>query len=392
MKPGKRADLAQATVGDHSSQWNQATQIAGQGQDMAGDYYRDVQDGRASVAQQQLRQGLGQAQRAMGAQAMARGSNPLAMRQALMQGSQMAQQANVQSAALRAQEMAAAQQQRLGMLQNEQSAYFQAGQMGLQQGVARNQAAQAARDAQNAQNNANRDFAMGVANQAIGAAGGAAMMSDERAKNVVGGDGWYRDQRHFRPHADLGRTVAALRGEPAPDEAMGARQTIGAALLGATGRDPQRYMQRPQDDGSRLASGYEMKRLTPSDEGSKMLAPGKEAKMARLLESGAAKSPEEALAIIAREDEEADETARKLTAHRYRYTPESGFDDGQEHAGIMAQDLEDTPNGRGAVVDTPRGKAIDVPQATGVALGLIGRQGDRLDELERAVSALRGQG
>jgi len=50
--------------------------------------------------------------------------------------------------------------------------------------------------------------------------------------------------------------------------------------------------------------------------------------------------------------------------------------------GVTAQELERTPLGRGMVRETPAGKAIDVGQATGAILGMLGRVNERLRKVE----------
>jgi len=51
--------------------------------------------------------------------------------------------------------------------------------------------------------------------------------------------------------------------------------------------------------------------------------------------------------------------------------------------GVMAQDVErGGPAGRALVSETGAGKALDVPKSLGTALGLIGRLGERIDQLE----------
>lgn len=70
-----------------------------------------LESGQMSAAQRQMQMGVGQAQQAMAAQSVSRGSNPLAQRAAMYSGGQMAGQAVAQGGALRAQELLAARQQ-----------------------------------------------------------------------------------------------------------------------------------------------------------------------------------------------------------------------------------------------------------------------------------------
>lgn len=74
----------------------------------------------------------------------------------------------------------------------------------------------------------------------------------------------------------------------------------------------------------------------------------------------------------------------ELQPYAYRYTPESGQDPTKQRYGIMAQDLERSPMGSSLVIDTPKGKAIDVPQATGANLAAAADLHQRVKALEDA--------
>jgi hypothetical protein len=141
--------------------------------------------GGQSVAQQQLRQGLGQAQSAQAGQSLGRG-NPLAQRAAMYQGGQMAAQTDTQGKALRAQEMQAARLQAL------EAAQAQAG-MSLQERALWQQqegmeaAGSLARDQFEADQR-QRDWERGwqvAGTIASVAGGGAGAMSDERMKTSI---------------------------------------------------------------------------------------------------------------------------------------------------------------------------------------------------------------
>ncbi len=67
-----------------------------------------------------------------------------------------------------------------------------------------------------------------------------------------------------------------------------------------------------------------------------------------------------------------------LHPYAYTYKPGMGEDPSKQRFGIMAQDLEKTPMGKSVVVDTPGGKKIDVPQATGVQFAALADIHDRL--------------
>jgi hypothetical protein len=92
---------------------------------------------------------------------------------------------------------------------------------------------------------------------------------------------------------------------------------------------------------------------------------------------------------------EQDETTRSLALYQYRYRPEvepmAGSGPGQEHVGVMAQDLASTPIGAHAVQPTSRGLTIDQREAIGLSLGLTGRLGQRADELEARLAAVEAR-
>ncbi len=85
-----------------------------------------------------------------------------------------------------------------------------------------------------------------------------------------------------------------------------------------------------------------------------------------------------------------DQTIRNLTGHTYEYKDYAkdrfGSPDGRQY-GVMAQDLQQTPLGRTMLAKAPTGELmIDRRAATGATLGMIGRLGQRIDNLERRES------
>lgn len=96
-------------------------QYAQEMRDAAEKWLTEARGGKNSVAQQQLRAGLGAAQRAGAQQAIGRGSNPLAQRAAVYSGGQMAGEANTQSAALRAAEWQSAQQMQMDAIRMQEA-------------------------------------------------------------------------------------------------------------------------------------------------------------------------------------------------------------------------------------------------------------------------------
>lgn len=71
----------------------------------------------------------------------------------------------------------------------------------------------------------------------------------------------------------------------------------------------------------------------------------------------------------------------RLQPYSYEYKQGMGLEPGR-HYGIMAQDLESTPMGASAVMETPKGKAIDIKNATGLHFAAEANLNQRLRALE----------
>lgn len=84
------------------------------------------------------------------------------------------------------------------------------------------------------------------------------------------------------------------------------------------------------------------------------------------------------------------EATRQTPAYSYEYkNPDAPGAKPGRQAGIMAQDLEKTPVGQSAVMNTPQGKMIDTPRLTTINTGAINAQQRELDALAEEVSQLR---
>jgi hypothetical protein len=94
----------------------------------------------------------------------------------------------------------------------------------------------------------------------------------------------------------------------------------------------------------------------------------------------------------------ADRTIASLDGYQYRYRPDAramlgdAMAPGGERYGVIAQDLEQTPIGRTMVRESPAGKMVDMRAATLGGLALLGRVGERADELEDRIAALEARG
>lgn len=81
-------------------------------------------------------------------------------------------------------------------------------------------------------------------------------------------------------------------------------------------------------------------------------------------------------------DKEADSFMSALKAQSYAYKDPEMHGDGRR-LGVLAQDLEKSPFGKRAVIDTPHGKMVDVPTLTGALGAALARLNDRTEKLER---------
>lgn len=471
-----------------------------------------------TVSQNQLKAGLGQAQRGMAAQAAGRGANPLAQRAAMYSGGQMAQQANTQAAALRAQEVQAAQQAYMGALSQQGQGHLANQQMDLQRRMGMMQGHQDWTQMSLNEEERERQLAFKVADTAMSVAGMAAM-SDETAKRIssqplqynrnrveplpIEGEGGDDDggmlggilgglsdehvkQVAYNRVAQLGSIRRQLgEGDANPLAVEAPRVQLGGGLPSSydlpgliykadeerraerarmaelptaldaptpgkdlaerlrvmndkAGAQPKGGGYMPTEDKTSRASrmmsegqGFGSGRTVFGSEGTERQATEQELARRNMLlqaiESGElsdegakraafirdqldamgggnrltqqpaprvegtpAAADRKAEAVAQQLDEAADETARKLQVYQYEYEPDlqaQGAPSGLR-GGIMAQDLEDTPLGHTAVKQTPAGKALDLPQVTGLGLGLIGRQARRADELEARIGLL----
>lgn len=79
-------------------------------------------------------------------------------------------------------------------------------------------------------------------------------------------------------------------------------------------------------------------------------------------------------------DFDASQFLDSLTPHKYHYKNKANGEG--SHAGVMAQDLEKTPEGSAMVEDTPEGKIVDYGKGFGTLAAAMGDLHDRLKKLE----------
>lgn len=66
-------------------------------------------------------------------------------------------------------------------------------------------------------------------------------------------------------------------------------------------------------------------------------------------------------------DDEANEMVSKMNPKSFKYKDDPDKD---THYGIIAQDLEKSPMGKSLVIDTPKGKAVDIPKALAAVMAV----------------------
>lgn len=81
-------------------------------------------------------------------------------------------------------------------------------------------------------------------------------------------------------------------------------------------------------------------------------------------------------------DQDVEDVLNSLTGYTFKYKPETNLGD-ETHAGVMAQDLEETPMGEDIVIDTPSGKQIKGKEALSFALSALANINKRINDLEK---------
>jgi hypothetical protein len=362
---------------------------------------------------QQMRAGMNQAQLAMQAQATGRGANPGNERAALYAGGQMQRAGAIDAAQLTAQEMAQMQQMQSGAYAQQAQAEmdWQSMEMQRQEMMANQYAAMVTGDIAETSNDWNRGS--GMVGTVIGAAAGAAA-SDVRVK---------QDMTQASPAAQ----DATIRGMGSNGTALSAGMRIASANTANNAqpmdRDPERnktpaWVDSVAEQGSAgagFASGWKAAQAFRGMSGGGEAAAGTASVAGAGASTAATNSASNAAGYYASDVRAKqgiaqagpgaqDATIRGLDAYQYDYRPEyqdwaaqvgglpAGAKDGRQ-TGIMAQDLERTPLGQTMVSTDPQTGmlAIDGGQAVTTSLGLIGRLGERADELERRLAELEAQ-
>lgn len=102
-------------------------------------------------------------------------------------------------------------------------------------------------------------------------------------------------------------------------------------------------------------------------------------------------SDERAKTNVTDGSKDVDSFLEAISPKSYNYKQDSGWDDGQRHTSVMAQDLEKTPMGRRMVEETPQGKMVDYGEGFATMLAAQGHLHSRLKDVEKAILAHGGR-
>jgi hypothetical protein len=329
-----------------------------------------------SVAETQLRTGLGQGQRQnLSLANSARGMNRVgALRGAIASNATMAGDTNAAAATLRANEQVAAQNlaaQNLGAMQGQNISQQQIGQEDqlalLNADVNRERLRQ-----QTEESNAQRRGGL-VSDLVKGglAAGGAIFggLSDIRAKE---------DITPIRPGMTDDRIRALLEDEPGVEERRGPSPEL-LALLSRNRAERDADLNPPRNAiGLTAEQQAAMQKRRSAYQGRELARP--------LVEAWSTPEQERTTKLALLTKPEGSRAALEpVEPYTYQYKPDAaakmGTDTGTR-AGVMAHDIERSPLLADAVIDTPDGKVIDGQRALSANLALAAGMDKRLKKLE----------
>jgi len=344
------------------------------------------------TGQQQQQQGIAN-QQVANAQGMITGQSQNAINQA----QNVNQGGNVQSSigllgqtaagGGAAQQAAAAQLQRgTDQAINTQLAMANSGNLSQMIGGQRNAMANAAQlQQQNALNAAS--LQAGMAGNAQGQFAGAAGQQASQAAQNAG-----LQQTQAQQQANL----AALSSGQAQGYAGQANTAQGNAMTGQTnalGIQQQALGQtaqyRAQALGGMLNAGGGAAAAMASDENLKYDInyagnPNKPKVMNQYSAEGMLSSDEDSKEHVKHEISEIKSFLDAIDPVSFKYKQPDGQNGKTEgvHLGVIAQQIEKAPGGKSMVMDTPKGKAIDIPSAVGTLLASVADTNSRLNDLE----------
>ncbi len=349
MNAAERARIAENRGMGHGAIIDKELADAGHSQQ-----YRDSLD---KLSQARLQEGLGQANRQMAAQSVARGSSPLAQRMAVMQGGANAMQATnasaqfAQQADMAGAQMAqGAQQMRLNTLMQQEAFEQQERDRYAQLAIAKMQ-----------KPGGGSSVGDVLGGMGTAAAGAAMLFSDVTNKEGIvpmGGQGGYQAPTYQSP------VVQTTSAEAPSIEQQG--QGVGGIFSG-------------------------LGQMFGSDEHSKTIIASLSRENDAMRQAMEREAPRAEMGgredIYAEMDRTPlDEAMRATPPYAYQYKPDAAAAQGQPtntRAGIMAQDAERHPLTAAMVRDTPQGKAIDMPTAMGTNMAMTSRLAERMDRLEQ---------
>jgi hypothetical protein len=375
---GRSAPMIQGVKLDQ----NQSNQSRGYQDSLAKSLQARVNGtGGPSLAEMQQRQGLNQSLSNTLAQAASqRGVNPaLALRMSQQTNSAAQQNAAFQGGMLRAQEQQAAEAQLGGLSTNmrgqDLDAATTSARLGMDTQLANQQSALANRGMNDAQVSQIRQQQLGIddadrqakmdlgklrVNEGVGIAGvnaGAYGDAAARRANAIGGvaggiAAMFSDKNlktDINPAFMSSSTGGKHEGSRKMGEGIGmGLGSIAKSIMGA---------------GAGTAAGIGAAGMIGSDE-----------KLKTDISPGRAKN-----------------IADSIKGYTYRYKDPEKFGEGQQ-IGVMAQDLEKTPEGAQLVTDTPEGKLVDYNKAGPILMATTAMLNDRVSGLEKALKMKKAKG
>jgi hypothetical protein len=333
-----------------------------------------VQGQGPTVAGQQMAAGRAQAIQAARSQAAsARGGNvALANRMSATGQAQAVQGANRDAAMLRAQEQISREQLLMQQQQNQRMAELQARGMSIDEAKAQLQAETAAMQARTTISEGEATRGQGPGAALMGAVGGLLAASDVRAKEDI------------QPVPSVGPTFAerlhSIQAAPAPIQAAPVAAPPPTTAAPAPQAGPEGGTSGNLMAGFQIGQMLSDARAKEAEHKVQSLSAELE-KLRQTLPAQIQNVPPSPTPEQSRQD------LGPVQPYTYRYKPEAAAAFGTDmapRAGVMAQDLQQSPAYQASVIPTPQGLALDKERLLSANTAEIGGIDKRLRELEAA--------
>jgi len=204
-------------------------------------------------------------------------------------------------------------------------------------------------------------------------------MQQSMARMARGGDAAMAMRNAANNATAIGQSAAGQGQQAALEDQMRAQGLLANVTGQARGQDIGQFGQNQQGQMNYLDMLRQLGQAQQQTQGQMI---GGLMNTAGTLGGYALMSDERLKTDVANADVDIDEMLSGLVAKRYRYKDES-LGKGSR-VGIMAQDLERSRAGRDIVMETPRGKALDMNKALSAVLASSARLHKRLSDLEKA--------